>query len=276
MRNDGIEMALGYNNKWGNFAWDSNFTLSWNKNEITQLTEGAVNPVTGELINKDTYDMGQFGNLDSRIILKKGGTIGDVYANHLIKRDGNGKVFVDPKSGAISVEAVDEFKLGSILPKANMGWNNNFSYKGVNLGITLTARIGGIAMSGTQSMLDQYGVSQITADWRDAGGIPINNGIITAENYFDAIKGYAAYYTYSATNVRLSELNLSYTLPKKWFRDKLKMTVGLVGKNLWMIYCKAPFDPEATASTQSNYYQSFDYFMQPTTRNIGFSLKLNF
>lgn len=276
VRNDGIEMALGYNNKWGNFAWDSNFTLSWNKNEITQLTEGAVNPVTGELINKDTYDMGQFGNLDSRIILKKGGTIGDVYANHLIKRDGNGKVFVDPNSGAISVEAVDEFKLGSILPKANMGWNNNFSYKGVNLGITLTARIGGIAMSGTQSMLDQYGVSQITADWRDAGGIPINNGIITAENYFDAIKGYAAYYTYSATNVRLSELNLSYTLPKKWFRDKLKMTVGLVGKNLWMIYCKAPFDPEATASTQSNYYQSFDYFMQPTTRNIGFSLKLNF
>jgi len=64
--------------------------------------------------------MGQFGNLDSRIILKKGGTIGDVYANHLIKRDGNGKVFVDPKSGAISVEAVDEFKLGSILPKHGM------------------------------------------------------------------------------------------------------------------------------------------------------------
>lgn len=276
VRNDGIEMALGYNNKWGDFTWDSNVTLSWNKNEITRLTEGSVNPVTGEPITKDSYDMGQFGNLDARIKLKKGGTIGDVYANHLIKKDGNGKTFVDPKSGNISIESVDEFKLGSILPKANMGWSNNFSYKGVNLGMTIIARIGGIAMSGTQSILDQYGVSQITADWRDAGDIPVNNGYVTTENYYNTIKGYAAYYTYSATNVRLSELSLSYTLPKEWFRNKLRMTVGLVGKNLWMIYCKAPFDPEATASTQSNYYQSFDYFMQPTTRNIGFSLKLNF
>lgn len=33
------------------------------------------------------------------------------------------------------------------------------------------------------------------------------------------------------------------------------MTVGLVGKNLWMIYCKAPFDPELTTSAASNFYQ---------------------
>ena len=116
----------------------------------------------------------------------------------------------------------------------------------------------------------------IRDSYRDAGGIAANYGYIDTEKYFDTVKGYAAYYTYSATNIRLAELNLSYTLPKEWFRDKLRMTVGLVGKNLWMIYCKAPFDPEATASTQSNYYQSYDYFMQPTTRNIGFSVKLNF
>ena len=193
----------------------------------------------------------------------------------ILSRDGNNNVYVS-KEGKIEIESVDEFKLGSILPKSNMGWSNNFSYKGVNLGVTLTARFGGIALSGTQSVLDQYGVSKVTADYRDAGGIMINHGYVDTEKYFDTVKGYAAYYTYSATNVRLAELNLSYTLPQKWFQDKLRMTVGLVGKNLWMIYCKAPFDPEATASTQSNYYQSYDYFMQPTTRNIGFSVKLNF
>lgn len=273
--NEGIEMALGYSDQWNGFSWDSNLTLSWNKNKITKLTEGSVNPMTGEPITKDNYDMGQLGNLDAHIKLYKGGSIGDVYATHRIKRDGNNYVYVS-QEGKIEIESVEEFKLGSILPKTNMGWSNQFSYKGVNLGVTLTARFGGIALSGTQSVLDQYGVSQVTANYRDAGGIPINNGTVDAEKYFDAVKGYAAYYTYSANNVRLAELNLSYTLPQKWFRDKLKMTVGLVGKNLWMIYCKAPFDPEATASTQSNYYQSFDYFMQPTTRNIGFSIKLNF
>lgn len=275
VRNEGIEMALGYNDKWNGFAWDSHLTFSLNKNKIEKLTEGSVNPMTGEPITKDSYDMGQLGNLDARVKLYKGGSIGDVYATHRIKRDGNGNIFVS-QEGKIEIESVDEFKLGSILPKANMGWSNNFSYKGVNLGVTLTARFGGIALSGTQSVLDQYGVSQITADYRDMDGVPVNHGKVDTEKYYDAVKGYAAYYTYSATNVRLSELSLSYTLPKQWFRDKLRMTVGLVGKNLWMIYCKAPFDPEATASTQSNYYQSYDYFMQPTTRNIGFSVKLNF
>ena len=53
------------------------------------------------------------------------------------------------------------------------------------------------------------------------------------------------------------------------------MTVGLVGKNLWMIYCKAPFDPEAIATT-SNFYQGIDYFMMPSTRNFGFNVKINF
>ena len=275
VRNEGIEMALGYSDKWDGFAWDSHLTLSWNKNKIIKLTEGSINPMTGEPITKDNYDMGQLGNLDARVKLYKGGSIGDVYATHRIKRDGNGNVFVS-QEGKIEIESVDEFKLGSILPKTNMGWSNNFSYKGVNLGMTLTARFGGIALSGTQSVLDQYGVSQVTANYRDTGGVPINHGYVDTEKYFDTVKGYAAYYTYSATNVRLAELSLSYTLPKEWFRDKLRMTVGLVGKNLWMIYCKAPFDPEATASTQSNYYQSYDYFMQPTTRNLGFSVKLNF
>ncbi|MDU8954802.1 MAG: SusC/RagA family TonB-linked outer membrane protein [Bacteroides sp.] len=213
VRNEGMEIALGYNNQWRGFSWDSNLTFSWNKNKIVKLTEGSVNPMTGEPITKDNYDMGQLGNLDARVKLYKGGSIGDVYATHLIKRDGNNNVYVS-KEGKIEIESVDEFKLGSILPKSNMGWSNNFSYKGVNLGVTLTARFGGIALSGTQSVLDQYGVSKVTADYRDAGGIMINHGYVDTEKYFDTVKGYAAYYTYSATNVRLAELNLLYTAPE--------------------------------------------------------------
>mgnify|MGYP006886838500 FL=1 len=53
------------------------------------------------------------------------------------------------------------------------------------------------------------------------------------------------------------------------------MTVGLVGKNLWMIYCRAPFDPEAVANTGS-YYQGIDNFMLPSTRNIGVNVRINF
>ena len=55
---------------------------------------------------------------------------------------------------------------------------------------------------------------------------------------------------------RLQELSLGYTLPRKWFRNKMVLTVSFVGRNLWMIYCKAPFDPEAVASTGLSYQAS--------------------
>ena len=42
-----------------------------------------------------------------------------------------------------------------------------------------------------------------------------------------------------------------------------------------MIYNKAPFDPEAVAFT-GTYFQGLDYFMQPSQRNLGFSVKLQF
>ena len=77
------------------------------------------------------------------------------------------------------------------------------------------------------------------------------------------------------TNIRLREVSLGYDLPTSWFKDKVVMSVSVVGRNLWMIYNKAPFDPELTAST-GTYYQGIDYFMQPSTRNIGFSVKLQF
>ena len=57
--------------------------------------------------------------------------------------------------------------------------------------------------------------------------------------------------------------------------DRVKLTASLVGRNLWMIYCKAPFDPELTTSTGS-YLQGIDYFMQPSLRSLGFNVQLKF
>jgi hypothetical protein len=51
--------------------------------------------------------------------------------------------------------------------------------------------------------------------------------------------------------------------------------VSFVARNLWMLYNKAPYDPEATSNT-GTYNQGIDYFMQPSLRTMGFSVKLKF
>lgn len=50
------------------------------------------------------------------------------------------------------------------------------------------------------------------------------------------------------------------------------VTVSFIANNPWMLYCKAPFDPELTPST-STYGQGNDYFMQPSVRSFGFGIK---
>jgi len=56
VRNRGFEVALGYSNTWGKFSWDSNYTLSANKNKILSLADDVVNPETGEHFHEQFYE----------------------------------------------------------------------------------------------------------------------------------------------------------------------------------------------------------------------------
>ena len=124
-------------------------------------------------------------------------------------------------------------------------------------------------------------MSKASADARDAGGVMIpNQGLYDAKKYYTLVatgeNDLAGYYTYSATNVRLQELTLSYKFNSKLFNNVIKdLTLSFVATNPWMIYCKAPFDPELTAST-GTYGQGNDYFMQPSLKSYGFSVKFKF
>ena len=280
VRNRGIELALGYNNTWGKFSWDTNYTLSVNRNKILSLADDVVNPETGEHFSVDQLDMGGLG--DARFILRKGGTLGDFYSRVDLKRDSNGDIYTSEK-GEIATEPIADvnsyIKLGSVLPDANMAWRNDFRWGNFNFGFIVSARLGGVVFSRTQAMLDNYGVSEATAAARDRGGVMINgDDLVNANKWYTAVGGgnsVPQYYTYSATNVRLQEASIGYTIPKKLTRNVCEITLSLVGRNLWMIYNKAPFDPESIATT-GNYYQGIDYFMMPSMRNFGFNLRLKF
>lgn len=280
VRNQGVELAIGFKHTWGKFTWDTGLTYSMNRNKIVELAENAVNPVTGENFSISTLDMGGLG--EARFLLKKGGTMGDLYSLVDLKRDNNGKIYVD-QDGNISAETITDpdkyIKLGSVLPDGNLSWRNSFSYKNFNIGFQISARFGGIVYSRTQAMLDYYGVSEATATARDNGYVMINgNDRVMPETWYSTIASGTSvpqYYTYSATNVRLQEVSLGYTFPRRMLANICDITLSVVGRNLLMIYNKAPFDPESIASTD-NFYQGIDYFMMPALRNMGFSLRFKF
>ena len=265
VRNRGIELTIGYNKSWGEFDWSSSLTYSANRNKIIDLLD-------------DPNEVVKQGGLSgAEVILKKGGTMGDIYTSTDFKRDAEGNIALDSKGNVIQENLSNPQYRGSVLPKGNIGFSNDFSWRGFNLGFVITARFGGIVLSQTQALLDAYGVSKASAKARNAGGVPVNTGRVPAENYYSVVGGdnpIWSEYIYSATNARLQEAHIGYTFPRKMLGGT-ELSLGLTANNLFMIYCKAPFDPESTAST-GTYYQGFDYFMQPSLRTLGFNIKLKF
>ena len=275
VNNWGVELSATYNQKLGPVDWSANLVYSLNRNEIKELLPEYVTDRTTNTTVKAPTEFEVSSAESYKMILRKGGTMSDIYASHL-KQDYQGNILAN---GGVQKDENDFVKVGSAAPRYNISLRNSFAWKGIELGFMFDARVGGVVVSATQALMDQFGVSKQTADARDAGGVRVNNGLLNAEQYYGVAAGgrtgLLAHYTYSATNVRLREMSISYDLPTAWFANKLKVNLSLTGHNLLMIYNRAPFDPELTANT-GTYYQGFDYFMPPSQRSMGFGVKVNF
>jgi TonB-linked SusC/RagA family outer membrane protein len=276
--NKGVEVAARYTKKFGSLNWSTYGTFTLNRNKIIELLPGWENPVTGEIITLKERDMTGTGSY--KMVLKEGGAMGDIYVNTL-RVDEHGAIYVNPSSQTVAAE-VNKFVLaGNSNPRYNLGWGNTLNWKGIGLNFLFTGRLGGIVVSNTQAIMDAFGVSKSSADARDAGGALVNGRPIPAKEYYQVVGagasgGIASMYCYSATNVRLAELSLGYDLPVKKLGKFIKgANVSFIGRNLFLLYSEAPFDPELTANTQT-YFQGIDYFMMPSLRSLGFSVKLNF
>jgi len=85
-------------------------------------------------------------------------------------------------------------------------------------------------------------------------------------------------FVYDASYIKLRELSLSYNFPAG-IVSKLGPVRGielsLVGRNLWIIHKNMPYaDPEEGMS--SGNIQGYQVGAYPTTRNLGFNLKVKF
>ena len=258
------------------FTWKTSLNFSSNRNKIKELHEELKELVYGPSSFSSSYAMK----------LVKGGSIGDIYGKAFV-RDAEGNIVYQTEGDHKGLPAVEgegnTIKVGHANPRFIMGWNHTFSYKGFSLYFLLDWRYGGKILSQTQAEMDLYGVSQVTALARDRGyvtleGQQIDNVKGFYKNIVGGRAGVTEYYMYDATNLRLREVSLNYTFPKKWMQKTkvLKdLQLAFVARNLCFLYKKAPFDPDLVLST-GNDNQGIEVFGMPTTRSLGFTVKCEF
>lgn len=279
IRNRGFEGTLSYEVQAGDFSWTPTLNFSRNINQILELS--SLLP-TDRFVLNNTFRISQLFLLRPGSTLLNGrryGSYGDIFGRVYV-RDAAGNITYDEKTGLPLKSASNDQYLGNFNPAFLAGFSNAFRYRNWNLNVLVDSRFGGKIVSNTYQWFDFKGMSQRSADARDNGGVMLNGRTVDPETYYKYISGnadvaaVAEEYLYDLTNIRVRELAIGYTFPKasKIFRD---ISLSVVGRNLFFLYNKAPFDPEVTVST-ANSMQGIDSFSVPTTRSFGASLKLNF
>ncbi|MEF9480025.1 SusC/RagA family TonB-linked outer membrane protein [Chryseobacterium sp. 1B4] len=287
IRNTGFEASLSYKIFGAEkFGWTTTVNASANKNTIVELFPSSL-PISENQLFALTGG-GDFTKL------RLGGSFGDLYGVKF-KRDDQGRILVDENGVPLGTTGDPQY-LGNPNPKFILGFNNSFNIGKLGISFLIDGKFGGKVLSLTEKANDLYGVSQTTADARDAGGVSIPNavyapgtpnagqaynGVTDAKAYYKRTGGAGGIgtgideaYMYSATTVRLRQASISYSfdINSKYMRNA---TVSLVGTNLFFFYKKAPFDPEQVSGNTPGGV-GVDSFGLPITRSIGLSLKANF
>ncbi|TDO02622.1 SusC/RagA family TonB-linked outer membrane protein [Sunxiuqinia elliptica] len=299
LKNEGIELGVNLVpiSLKNSFKWDIYATYSKNDSEVISLIDGT------EQITLPTGSTSE-----PQPTLKPGYPYGFLRGS-VIARAEDGTPLVNPSTGSY-MEASELGDLGDPNPDFIASINNTFSYKGVSLGMKFDARVGGVISSGPASDLLGRGVTKDTEDRLgtrilpgiladpdtkaplvDASGNTIPNTIQLQENdlWFAsasteptfAMNSVDEFRMFDATVFRLSEVILAYDIPRNWLRETFigSLNLSVIARNLWHYAPGFPehtnYDPGSNAFGSGN-VQGIDRESAPSTRRIGFNIKLTF
>ncbi len=270
--NNGVELMLDATpvRLANGFEWNVSANYSRDRAWVDELYE-----------DMQTITLGSYYNVSAEARL--GERYGAMYGR-LYVRDGDGNIVVGSNGLPLNASSNPNGYLGNYNPDWVGGLNNNFRYRGFELGVLFDIRQGGSIYSLTNYYGRRSGVLIETLEGRentpfdslvvkgvmvvDGDTVP-NTKKVSASSYHRNLGGIAEAFTFDASYIKLRELRLAYDVPPT-FAERLRvanMRIALVGRNLWLSTDVPHIDPE-TAFDASN-VQGFEYSQMPSARSFG-------
>ncbi|MGD9929032.1 MAG: SusC/RagA family TonB-linked outer membrane protein [Mangrovibacterium sp.] len=261
-----------------NFTWDINVNYSKIDNVVDELAPGVESIFLGGFVTPqvragigDTYPViygAQFAKNEKGQIL--------------VNEDPNAADYGMPMSGEPGV-------LGAVSPDFILGGSSTFSYKNISLSAVFEWKNGGHMYSGSNGLLDLYGMSERTEDREStfiyqgykADGTPndiVRGGAGDALAYqtlfSDVLGNIDEHYIHGNSFVKLRELSLKYFLPKNTI-PKVDVSINAFARNILLWTELDNFDPESSQGN-NNIAGGFERFTLPQATSYGFGLEVKF
>lgn len=230
-------------------------------------------------------------------VIEEGRKYGELYSRGWL-RDDQGRVIVS-SDGLPRTTSGQSVYVGNFNPDWTASVVNDFSYRNINMSFVIEHRQGGIVASAGDATMASDGLLERTLQGREGGlifgenifpnetavlddGTP-NTIQVDAESFWRHVGGrnqpVGEIFANDATNTRLREVTIGYTLPQSMLANIgaiSSVRVSLVGRNLLFLYRATPsLDPDYMDSTGPT-AEGSQGFSPPTIRSFGMNLNVNF
>ena len=329
IENTGVEISLNTHPLVGEFQWDSDFQISFNKNKLKSLSGTANAQIVGYGQWSDVVSVSEVGkplyNFYGYVCDGVYKDLEDIQTSPKPAKypaDGtfnrNNTVWVgDIKYKDLSgpngvpdgvIDEYDRTDIGSPMPDFTFGWTNTFRYKGFDLSLFINGSVGNKVMnymSINLTHMNSLWVNQLDKINDRAKLAPIDPTIIYSDGtqWYDHIENVRVInpetglpratlndpndndrisdrYIEDGSYVRLKNITLGYTFPKKWIQkvgiENLRVYANI--QNLLTITDYSGYDPEVGASTADSkgYTYGIDNGRYPSPTVYSFGLNVSF
>lgn len=278
IENKGFELSLNtVNVNIGDFAWTSNFNISFIRNQIVDVVND------GEVLGRN-------------FILKEGEPLSTFYLIKFLGVDpATGDAMFEDINGDNYIDQDDRQIVGSAQPDYFGGFTNTFSYKGLSFSTFIQFVEGNEIYNQSRFAYEQYGSLR--------SGIPYGNSNTRSLNYWKepgditdiprpSLAGqssseaqyqrFSTQYLEDGSFVRLKNVKLSYKFHDNWVKKAgfSSVSVFAQGTNLitWTDYLG--FDPGVSTNTASqgdlNTQQGEDFGTLGQARTFTFGFNIGF
>jgi len=283
--NSGFELELNTHNLTGEFTWDTEFNMSYNRNKVLQL--GSENTTVRTKYNGAYYclEVGQpmyyFYGLECLGVWMSQKEIDDYIAETGLTPKYNGTPIVpgDLKhrdiDGDGNITDNDRQNLGKPQADFTFGMTNRFSWKNWDASVLFTAQTGGHIYGVIGRAIDRAGMGAQTNAmgwWRDAWWSEDDpgNGWVPFER--SSVKPDAdSRFLYSSNYFRIKNLTIGYSIPFKKVISSARVYLSCENLLIFDSYYHG-YSPEASNGSGLG----IDYGAYPSARTFTVGVNINF